>query len=93
MWLVVERAVITPLELHQHVDQEHLEDRVVAKEQLLLESLDHLQDQEPLVKVMMVEQDKDNQVLLNTQVEVVEENLLPEETHQQLMLPEPEEQV
>jgi hypothetical protein len=91
--LVVELAVITPTELHQHVDQEHLEDRVVAKEQLFLEPLDPLQEQEPLVKVMMVEQGKELQVLLLTQVEVAEENLLLEEMHPQLMLQEPEEQV
>jgi len=40
--LVVELAVITPVDQHRHVDQEPLEDQVVAKEQLLLESLDHL---------------------------------------------------
>tara|TARA_R100001086_G_scaffold238292_1_gene162924 strand:+ start:326 stop:454 length:129 start_codon:yes stop_codon:yes gene_type:complete len=42
---------------------------------------------------MMVEPDKDNQVLLNTQVEAAVENLLLEETHPQIMLEEPEEQV
>jgi hypothetical protein len=84
--LAAELAVITPTELHQHVDQEHLEDRVVAKEQLLVESLDPLQEQELLVKVIMVEQDKDNQVLLNTQVEVVVELEQLEETPLLLML-------
>ena len=55
--LVVELVVITLMELHQHVDQEHLEDQVVAKEHKILDQLDHLQDQELLVKVMMVELD------------------------------------
>ena len=46
-----------------------------------------------LVKEMMVEQGKELQVLLLTQVVGAEENLLLEEMHPQIMLQEPEEQV
>jgi len=91
--LGAELVVITLTELHQHVDQEHLEDQVVVKEQLLVEPLDHLQDQELLVKVMMVEPDKDDQVLLNTQVVAEVELEQLEETPLLLILLEQVEQV